>query len=1523
MLTHCISGQAHRFLGSLLSIQKLPAAAPSKSVHLRFGFRSFGRRSVCNALIVAAVAVVPGLSAPVHAQNPNNFDTANIMQAIKNPHSDLSILASHRGLHALVDGSYPNVPENSLQAIQVTAAAGLEVIELDIKNTSDGVPVLSHDLTLGRETNYGWWNVGQHEFDPFASPNPTDDARNPPVNGITLSNLQAIYNGTGGPHPDIQLRDSIAFYYSAASEGVSSLQNALDYIKANRIAMVISLDIRDAATAQAAWNVISNNTDYLGRPSSQSTVFKFGAKLFKDTASFKGAFPNYTALNWIPVYSTSDIQPSAFGSEQAMIQHISAFESDGTLSIAGLEIGYKQSGGILGDVLSAARTNFSTGRPETVGMFSPYADYYDPSDTNKATPLFFQTNGYCCIAITGYFYDGSPNGQPSDTADYRGSFDFVTGYAFNFITTDTAVTTGNATNYNSRLAGLGKRDISYMQAGGPQGFTYCTTENRNCNFSGTAQVAFGTPQGPWVIVTAYNGIACDLTQFSPDPAPGVVKTCYYQLSNQGGSGGGGALAGGPVGYSYCAPENSTCSFSGTAEVAFGPPQGPWDYGAANNGILCSLSVFSPDPSPGVVKDCYFQPTSQGNQGLNGGLTSSGFSGPGEPTGSIPVLSPYTTATFTVQAGGTSFTVSQPNDSVATYTWADGGTPAEVVTSASGSALGYALNIVPVGTYSGAVPSATITVNASTTYQTIDGFGGAMTDSAASLILGSPNSNTILQTLFGTSTGQAGLTMVRSPMGSSDLMASPTDIHTYEDTPGSFSSNAYASDQRQITALQQAKAIAGSNFKLLGTPWSAPGWMKRGGSLLPAQCGTDQNELYLGNVNQYAAYFADYIHTYSSAGLTPWAVSMQNEPENCKTTMPTTLMSATDEVALAKAIKSTIPGGVKVLGWDHNWNDPDYVNTLVNSGSVDAVGYHCYDGTHYANQTQSVATYMTECSGFTASSSNVAYNLGWEVANLLIGPLRYGSHGSIYWTLAQDPSGNPHLAGPDACSDCRGMITVNGDGSFEPSQDLYYFAQFSKFVPPGSVRVDSNNSGNLSTVAFRNGNQNTLVVLNSATTQANGGVAGSDEHDLRGHILQWDGDTAAQKTAWLVGSDGYRRWISDGSTFNCLVYDAGMQGPYVEMAGALDKYINLLNVWTVCGQVTMGTDSELEVGTYLKSTNGGRLTLTASGLTATDASGSSHWAPPGAGNRLILQEDQNLVLYAGTNPVWASNTAGSGAVWLSMRDDGTFALFNAANQEVWVSQINPGSYKGKIVQWEGDTAAQKTSWFVGWDGNRRWIPDLPTFQCLHDAGAGNALSLSTEALNQLPNLTNVWEACGGSQIGVNGTLELGSHLQAGAYSLTQTANDLVLTTDVLVNGSFQIWDSGKGGYYTILQPDGNLVEYAQEVGISTWAAATNKSNPGNLILGTDGSLRLWDASGNNVWSRIPGEVPTAPLSAFNYCGNEGSTCNFIGTATVIFGTDAAHYTSRNFTNTAACSDNNFPEDPNPGVAKMCWYGLYTP
>ncbi len=80
---------------------------------------------------------------------------------------------------------------------------------------------------------------------------------------------------------------------------------------------------------------------------------------------------------------------------------------------------------------------------------------------------------------------------------------------------------------------------------------------------------------------------------------------------------------------------------------------------------------------------------------------------------------------------------------------------------------------------------------------------------------------------------------------------------------------------------------------------------------------------------------------------------------------------------------------------------------------------------------------------------------------------------------------------------------------------------------------------------------------------------------------------------LVGADGYRRWISDIPTYDCLKA-VGKEGPDEESSGALDKYINLKDVWAVCGAYVMGTNSELEVGTYIKSGGGARLTLTADG-----------------------------------------------------------------------------------------------------------------------------------------------------------------------------------------------------------------------------------------------------------------------------------------------------------------------------------------
>lgn len=57
-------------------------------------------------------------------------------------------------------------------------------------------------------------------------------------------------------------------------------------------------------------------------------------------------------------------------------------------------------------------------------------------------------------------------------------------------------------------------------------------------------------------------------------------------------------------------------------------------------------------------------------------------------------------------------------------------------------------------------------------------------------------------------------------------------------------------------------------------------------------------------------------------------------------------------------------------------------------------------------------------------------------------------------------------------------------------------------------------------------------------------------------------------------------------------------------------------------------------------------------------------------RLIFQYDGNLVLRTAENkPIWASNTAGRGAIFLKMQDDGNLVLRTSDNKAVWATGTN--------------------------------------------------------------------------------------------------------------------------------------------------------------------------------------------------------------------------------------------------------------
>jgi glucosylceramidase len=415
---------------------------------------------------------------------------------------------------------------------------------------------------------------------------------------------------------------------------------------------------------------------------------------------------------------------------------------------------------------------------------------------------------------------------------------------------------------------------------------------------------------------------------------------------------------------------------------------------------------------------------------------------------------------------------------------------------SGTIGGFGAKLAQQGnaTFGSQVSSSTnIDVNPSTTYQTMDGFGAAMTDSAAYLINGSSARNSIMNDLF--SSSGIGLNFVRLPMGASDISL---NNYSYDDTAGDTSLSHFSVGHDTayiIPIMQQARSLSPS-LKILATPWSAPGWMKIGGTFV-GNCNGSSNYLQNALYTTYANYFVKFVQAYQNTYNLPiYMVSMQNEPHNCNSTYATMSMEPGDQATFSNNLRTALNNagfsGIKILGWDHNWYENNSPSTypasvLGASNSVSAIGWHCYAGptpgaqavgTTLHNQYPSISQYMTECTGG-SWATNAASNFVWDLQNLLIEPTRNWSKGSLYWSIALDPNGNPHTGG---CVGCRGMVTVNG-GSYTKNEDYYAWGHFSKFVQPGAVRVDSTDLGNgsIETAAFKNPDGSiVLVALNSGT-----------------------------------------------------------------------------------------------------------------------------------------------------------------------------------------------------------------------------------------------------------------------------------------------------------------------------------------------------------------------------------------------------------------------------------------------------------
>ena len=409
-----------------------------------------------------------------------------------------------------------------------------------------------------------------------------------------------------------------------------------------------------------------------------------------------------------------------------------------------------------------------------------------------------------------------------------------------------------------------------------------------------------------------------------------------------------------------------------------------------------------------------------------------------------------------------------------------------VTKGDKSALLQKQSDQTFGTVSNSFP--TIEVDSTQTFQTIDGFGYALTGGSAYLIdkLSSADKSSLLNELFGSGSNSIGVSYLRISIGASDLNAS---VFSYDDMPaGQTDVNLAQFSLSQdmidlIPVLKQILAI-NLNIKILATPWSPPAWMKDNGSSIG---GSLQSQYY----DAYARYFVKYIQQMQANGITITAITPQNEPLYGGNN-PSMLMTAAQEATFIKnnlgpAFQSA---GIntKIIVYDHNCDRPDYPITILNDATarsfVDGSAFHLYAGDISALTTVHDAypeknVYFTE--QWTAGNASFDGDLKWHLKNVIIGTIRNWGKVALEWNLANDASYSPHT--PGGCTECKGAVTI--DAGISRNVSYYIVAHASKFVPPASVRIASNIVGELFNVAFKipDGRKVLIVVNNGAANSS--------------------------------------------------------------------------------------------------------------------------------------------------------------------------------------------------------------------------------------------------------------------------------------------------------------------------------------------------------------------------------------------------------------------------------------------------------
>ena len=375
----------------------------------------------------------------------------------------------------------------------------------------------------------------------------------------------------------------------------------------------------------------------------------------------------------------------------------------------------------------------------------------------------------------------------------------------------------------------------------------------------------------------------------------------------------------------------------------------------------------------------------------------------------------------------------------------------------------------------------IDLNPGKKFQAILGFGAAFTDAACYMFnqLAAPARVQLFHEMFHPS--HMGLNVCRTCIGASDYS---TQVYSYDegDPDHELKRFSIAHDREYILPMLRLARKENSELFLFSSPWSPPGWMKSGGSML----GGSMRRRYIGT---YSQYFLKFLQAYAAEGVPVQAVTPQNEVDTDQDgRMPACIWPQEYEIEFVKALGPLLKqNGIATKIWilDHNYNlwgrATDELEDPGLRQHCKGVAWHAYVGTpemmsRVHDAFPDVAMHWTEGG---PDYINPDYLTDWtKWGRTFTGVLRNWCESITAWNLALDEKGRPNI-GPFPCG---GVVTIHSQTKEITRSGQYWaFAHFAKFIRRGARRFDSQTTlPDVDHVAVENPDgQRVLVLSNSA------------------------------------------------------------------------------------------------------------------------------------------------------------------------------------------------------------------------------------------------------------------------------------------------------------------------------------------------------------------------------------------------------------------------------------------------------------